>query len=175
MSRSMVNFLVDVTVASLFLAMLSVASVVHFIFPPGTQARAWSVWGLAYDDWSRVELLTVCLFAIGVLIHLALHWNWVCGFVTTKLLKQQGGRGGESARTLYGVAVLLIVLTILGAFFTAASFAATKHVDTTQKGQTLACRLTAPRGRSPIRRPASLAYGGGSGEPCGHRARADHE
>lgn len=131
MTRSAVNFLVDALVASLFLAMLGVAAIVHLIFPPATLADGWTVWGLGYDGWSVIELAAICLFSVGVLVHLILHWAWVCGFVTTRLSKRLRRRIaiGESAKTLYGVGTLLIALTILGVVLTAARFALMENPD----------------------------------------------
>jgi len=127
MSRSSVNFIVDAIVALLFLCVMCVASVVHFIFPAPSRAVGWFVWGLNLDTWSLIEVTTICIFAVAVLVHLIFHWTWVCGFVTARVATRMNRRitMTPSARTLYGVSMLIGVLTVLAVFYTAATFATT--------------------------------------------------
>lgn len=125
MTRSSVNFIVDAVVALLFLCVLGVASIVHFIFPAPSRAQGWSVWGRDLDRWTIIEVVTISLFAIAVLVHLSFHWTWVCGFITARVSKRTRHRitMTPSVRTLYGVCVLVCALTVLAAVYTAASFA----------------------------------------------------
>jgi len=106
------------------MAVLWVACIVQFIFPPGTKAAGWTLWQLDYDAWCRVYTAALAVFGIQVLVHLILHWNWVCSFITSRMSKLSGRRVvlDESAKTLYGVGTLITVLTILGALLTLAEF-----------------------------------------------------
>ena len=126
MSRSTLNFCVDAALTVLLLTALGVFAVVHFVFPAGTAAAGWVVWGLDYDTWCDVQVVAVSAFALGVLLHLILHWKWVCGYVAERLSRGLGRKVvmNDSARTLYGVSLLIAVLTLLGALLTAAEFSA---------------------------------------------------
>ena len=66
--------------------------------------------------WERKFALT-CVFLLGVLLHVMLHWTWVCGVVIGKLLrrKEQLAQQDDGTRTLYGVATLILFLAAVGA------------------------------------------------------------
>ncbi len=135
MSRSTLNFFVDLLLASLFLFVLTVVGVVHLTFPPASQASGWTVWGWSYDTWSNAEFIAVALFAICVIVHLILHWTWVYGFVATRLARRFNTNASmtSSIKTLYGVMILIIVLTTLGGILLAAEFSAKAPVETSEK------------------------------------------
>jgi hypothetical protein len=124
MSRSTLNFIVDVSLLVLFLSVLSTTGIVAIVFPPGTQATGWHLWGADYDEWSLIQAIAVALFALNVLLHLILHWTWVCGFITARVgrLRRQRGPLPDGIRTLYGVSTLVAILTLLGVIVGAAQF-----------------------------------------------------
>lgn len=125
MSRSSINFFVDCSLALLLISLLAVSGVVHFIFPAPTVAAGWTLWGLGLDAWSRIQLFALAAFALNVLLHLILHWSWVCGFLAARWSRRTGHRAQvhDSAMTLYGVATLIAALTLLGTFLLAAELA----------------------------------------------------
>ncbi|MCG8405919.1 MAG: DUF4405 domain-containing protein [Phycisphaerales bacterium] len=124
LSKSAINFIVDVVLLFSFMAVLWTTSVVQFVFPAGTQAVGYTLWGHSYDTWSSIQSGTIAVFAMLVLLHLILHWQWICAFITSRLSKLTGRRFlmGESSKTLYGVGTLIIVLTILGVLIVLAEF-----------------------------------------------------
>ncbi len=118
-SRAAINFGLDATLLALFLTTVWITSVVRFAFPPGPEAAGWRLWGLGYDGWSRVSFGCHGILTLAVLLHLVMHWDWVCGFVTTRLARRRGGRPtyagmNDGAKTLYGVGLLIATLTVLG-------------------------------------------------------------
>ncbi len=117
MSRTLLNFWLDVTLLTLFLAELWLAFVVRFVFPPGTLAEGWRLWGWTYDQWCELQFGALCLFTLGILLHVMLHWTWICGVVTSQLLRARGGHKRQltdGERTLYGVGLLVVVFHLLG-------------------------------------------------------------
>ena len=54
-----------------------------------------------------------CILGLGVVVHVMLHWTWVCGVISRKLLRQRE-LPDDGIRTVYGVG-LLIVLLLTGA------------------------------------------------------------
>lgn len=123
MQRTMINFWLDVTLLILFLTTLWTSFVVRFVFPPGTLAADWRLWGWTYDHWSDFQFAIICFFAFAVLIHVMLHWTWVCGVVTRRLLSKKDGKRrnwDDGIRTLYGVGLLVVLLNIIGVAFAAA-------------------------------------------------------
>lgn len=118
MSRSAVNFVLDTVLLIAFCALVVCATIVRFVFPPGTVAAGWTLWGWTYDQWSALQFAMVATLALGFTLHVMLHWSWVCGFVAQRLGRKKIDDG---AQTLYGVGLLIVVFHILGAFIAAAA------------------------------------------------------
>lgn len=59
--------------------------------------------------------------ALGVLIHVMLHWNWVCSVVTVQLLKTRK-RVDDGMQTLYGVGLLIVLMHLILAGIIAANY-----------------------------------------------------
>lgn len=117
-SRNGLNFIVDVLLLLLLVTAATAACIVQFIFPAGTIAAGWTLWGLGYDAWSRIAFVCFGVFVLGVLLHLILHWNWICGFVASRLTKYSGRQvkvPPDGIRTIYGVTLLITLLTLLAA------------------------------------------------------------
>ena len=111
------RFVVDVVLFLAFLALLWTHSLTQFIFPRGTQADGWILWGLTYDQWTRVSFGCLAVFTLCVLVHLILQWRWVCNFISTRLSRRKNGERvilPDGIKTLYGVGTLITVLTALG-------------------------------------------------------------
>jgi hypothetical protein len=128
MSRAVLNFWLDVILLVTFLAGLWSILVIRVVFPPGTTAGGWRLWGLTYDNWFDLQFGLWCGFALSVLLHVMLHWTWVCGFVTSRMLRSDHGKKRQltdGERTLFGVGLLVLVFTILGVGLAAAMFTVT--------------------------------------------------
>ncbi len=124
MSKAAVNFLVDLLLLLLIIVWMGAVAIVQFVFPPGTQAGGWTLWGRGYDSWRNIEFGCLAVYIVVVLVHLILHWSWVCNFVAMRYSRHVGRKVevGESTRTLYGVATLIVILTVLGIVLCAAEF-----------------------------------------------------
>ena len=105
----------------LLLCAVWTAAVVQFLFPPGTQASGWTVWGVGYDAWCIIHSVSLAVLVIMVLVHLILHWTWVCGLIASRLGRK--GKMLDGVKTMYGVSTLVVVLTVLGLLLAAAQFA----------------------------------------------------
>ncbi len=123
MQRTLINFWLDVTLLILFLAVLWSSFVIRFVFPPPTLAQGWRLWGWTYDHWDDFQFVLISVFASAVLVHVMLHWSWVCGVITSRLLSKKDGKRRnweDGTRTLYGVGLLVVLVNILGLAFAAA-------------------------------------------------------
>ena len=83
-------------------------------FPAPTAAGGWTLWGLTYDQWRDVQFGTLCLFAGAILVHVMLHWKWVCSVIATQILRTKT-RPDEGMQTIYGVATLIVLLHVIAA------------------------------------------------------------
>lgn len=117
LSRSAVNFIVDVALLAALMGVLWTTAVVQFVFPAASRSAGWTLWRLDAEAWQAIQTGAVAAFALIVLLHLILHWNWVCLFIASRLSRLVGRRivVAKAVRTLYGVGTLIFVLTLLGA------------------------------------------------------------
>jgi uncharacterized protein DUF4405 len=124
-SRTDVNFWLDATLLVLFVALCALSVVLEFVFPPGPQAAGWLLLGRGYADWSQIRFGVLATLAAAILLHLMLHWNWVCGVVASRLgAKKKGATAHDDpTRTLWGVALLIVVCNVIGLAVAAAMFA----------------------------------------------------
>jgi hypothetical protein len=114
MTRTGINFILDTTLLATFCALVFSSVIMRFIFPPGPDAKGWYLWGLNYDQWASVQFATVAVLALGVLVHVMLHWSWVCGVVATRLLRDKKAKLDEGTQTIYGVGLLIVIFNLLG-------------------------------------------------------------
>ncbi len=120
-SMSVVNFWVDSTILAAFLLLSWELAALQFIFPPPTLSAGWTLFRLTYDQWRDIQFATFCVFAFGILVHVMLHWNWVCSVVANQILRN-GERPDEGMQTIYGVATLVVLLHIVAAGIIVALF-----------------------------------------------------
>ncbi len=113
LSMSVVNFWLDTAILIALMFLGWIAAVLEFLFPAPTLAGGWTLWGLTYDQWHDIEFASLCVFALGVLVHVMLHWNWVCSVVFAQILHSKE-RPDEGKQTIYGVVVLTVLLHIIG-------------------------------------------------------------
>ncbi len=78
----MVNFCLEALLLVLFVACVWCVAVTRFAFPPATAAAGWR----------DLHFGLLCALVLAVLVHVMLHWNWVCGVVTTRLLARREGK-----------------------------------------------------------------------------------
>ncbi|MCE9607715.1 MAG: hypothetical protein K8U03_22740 [Planctomycetia bacterium] len=123
MSRTILNFLLDTLLLGVFSLLVVATVVVRFVFPPGTQAERWTLWGHGYDAWVGLQFNILAALSLGILIHVMLHWSWICGVVATRLSKWRGKtiRIDEASQTIYGVGLLVILFTVIGMFVAVAA------------------------------------------------------
>ena len=121
MSRTVVNFLLDTALLVAFSCLIVTGTIVRFVFPPFHEAKAWRLWGLGYDEWVSLEFAALAILALGVLIHVMLHWSWVCGVMATRLSRDKKAKLDGGTQTLYGVGLLIVVLNVIGLAVAAAA------------------------------------------------------
>jgi hypothetical protein len=116
-TRTDVNFCLDAILLLLFVALCTSSVIVEFVFPPGPRAEGWFLWGKSYSEWSRYRFAILAVMAVAVLLHLMLHWSWICGVVANRLgrKKESATARDDPSRTLWGVGLLIVILNVAGA------------------------------------------------------------
>jgi hypothetical protein len=82
MNKTVINYIVDIL---LFLALIPLAGIgiiIEYVLPP--ESKKLPFLALTRHEWGAIHWYCAIAFAILLVIHLILHWNWfVC---TTKSL-----------------------------------------------------------------------------------------
>ncbi len=105
--------LLDAALLVVFTGLCFAAVVVRFVFPPGPAAAGWTLWSLDYDAWGGIQFGLLAMLAIGILVHVMLHWSWVCNVIASRLAGR-GGRVDDGLQTIYGVGLLIGLLLAVG-------------------------------------------------------------
>jgi hypothetical protein len=113
LSPAVINFWLDTLLMLAFVALFITAVIVQFVFPPGVTAKGWLLWGMDFGQWCSIQFAILAVLGFGVVVHVMLHWQWVCGVVVRKLLHRKE-LPDDGIRTIYGVG-LLITLLLTGA------------------------------------------------------------
>lgn len=111
-SRAVINFWLDAVLATLLVSLIVISTIVQFVFPPGTAAKGWLLWGLTFNQWMSLQFGVLAVFGGACIIHVMLHWAWVCAIVSRKLLRRPAVPN-NGVQTILGVG-LLVGLAVLG-------------------------------------------------------------
>jgi len=104
----------DAALLVVFVLLCGTAVIVRFVFPPGPAAKGWMLWGLDYDAWSGIQFGLLATLAGGILVHVMVHWSWVCNVLSSRFLRGDGGRVDDGLQTIYGVGLLIVLLNVIG-------------------------------------------------------------
>ena len=121
LSRTVLNFWLDASLLIVLIVLGITAVIVQFVFPPGVAARGWMLWGMSYGKWTSLQFAELCILCVGVLIHVMLHWTWVCSVATRRILRIRQ-LPDDGIRTVYGVGFLILLLLFSAAVVAAAIF-----------------------------------------------------
>ncbi len=115
--QTLINFWLDVALLFVFLALVWVSVIVRFIFPPAGAAAGYSIWDLGLSQWMEVQFGILAAFFFGIILHLMLHWPWVCGIIGGRLFRTRDGKKrvmDDGQRTILGVGLMIVLLNIMG-------------------------------------------------------------
>lgn len=116
MKRSTLNFAIDLVTFLVMIAMIATGLLVRFVLPPGSGERR-SLWSYTRHDWGDVHFWLAVGLAALLVVHLALHWSWVCSVVQSWLPHGPPGRAKSALRrNMAGVALLVAVAGLIAAF-----------------------------------------------------------
>ncbi|CAN5508206.1 hypothetical protein BH10PLA1_BH10PLA1_07270 [soil metagenome] len=135
MKRNTFNFLIDILSALMMFGMIDTGLLIRFVLPPGSGSRR-ILWGYGRHDWGDVHFWLAVGVAVTLVVHVALHWQWVC---VTAMRMVRGAAGNQLKmtpirRNIAGVALVLLLAGSFGAFVWVASANVT---DTRGPGSTI--------------------------------------
>ncbi|MCK6483073.1 MAG: DUF4405 domain-containing protein [Phycisphaerae bacterium] len=121
MTRATLNFVIDLVTYFVMLAMIATGLLVRYILPRGSGERL-SAWNMTRHEWGDVHFWLAVSLGVLLLLHLALHWHWVCNLVLRWFRTPSSAAHARSAlrRNLSGGAVLAATVLLVGGFVWAA-------------------------------------------------------
>lgn len=131
MRRSSLNLLIDALATLVMLALIATGLVVRYILPAGSGGHGRGgglvLWGLDRHGWGDVHFWLAVAIGVLMVLHVALHWRWVCTIIREVFRHgEQAGPVGSQKLNLYGVAFLAAVMLLIGGFL----FVARMNVET---------------------------------------------
>ena len=113
MTRTTLNFVIDLISAMVGLGLILTGLIMYFALPPGSRQAA--LWGVVRHDWGAVHSWLALSVVILMLVHLTLHWRWVCTFVHHAVTRSSCAPSPR-AGNLYGIAILIVATGLLTGF-----------------------------------------------------------
>lgn len=107
MRRNTLNFIVDAVSAAVMLGLVLTGWILRFTLPPRS-GRGAMLWGLGRHDWGDVHFWLAVAAAAIVIVHLALHWGWVC--TTVARCFRRSGAPGRAVRNISGAGALALLV-----------------------------------------------------------------
>lgn len=127
MSRNWLNFVVDLVTALAALNLVFTGLLIYLVMPPGSGHGRLTLLGADRHTWGDVHFWTAVVVLGLVVLHVALHWQWVCTMACR--IAPGGRRGSPNARRrqIAGAMAVLAVVAIVGGALWAASAAVQDH------------------------------------------------
>jgi hypothetical protein len=116
-SWSVINLLLDLLLFATFVWLAWLSIVTQFLFPRGATGDSWTLLGYGVNEWRNLQFWTLAMLAGEIVVHVMLHWTWVCGVVENKFLFTSSGtrvKSDDGIRTLIGVSLLAATLLFMG-------------------------------------------------------------
>ncbi|MDB5388040.1 MAG: hypothetical protein JWM11_3686, partial [Planctomycetaceae bacterium] len=87
--RTVINFWLDLSLAIVFVLLTGVITIAQTIFPVGPGSEGWTLWGGDLLAWRGLEFGLLSTLALGIIVHVMLHWDWVCQVSSQLVLKRR--------------------------------------------------------------------------------------
>lgn len=158
MQRNTLNLAVDAVTLLAALAMATTGLVMRLVLPPGSRGGSgMTLWGMDRHQWGDLHWWLAIAIGVLVVVHLALHWSWVCAAVGRLLTGRTPDPSHAARRNVIGIAALAGVVGAFTLFIWIGQAATVRAADATQGG---------PRGAQAARDDDAHRHGqrGGEGE-----------
>jgi hypothetical protein len=111
-SMSVINFWLDTFLLALLAAYGWSVAVLRIVFPRPSDSAGYKLWGWNFDQWFDFQFTLICVFAVVAVVHIMLHWKWVCTVVANQVLRAKS-RPDDAMQTIYGVGTLVVLLHLI--------------------------------------------------------------
>ncbi len=122
MKRTWLNFLIDIVTALVALGLVWTGFLMEWVLPKGSPRDGLSLWGLDRHVWGEIHLYFSYAVIALVVVHIALHWQWIAIMACRLAPGWKGGAPRAGRRNLVGaLLVLLFVGLIAGSLYLAST------------------------------------------------------
>ncbi|MGD8276654.1 MAG: DUF4405 domain-containing protein [Gemmatimonadota bacterium] len=119
MRKGTANYILDFLSLVAMLAIAATGLLMKYVLPPGSSGQ--SVWGLGRHDWGGIHFWLAAALILLVVVHLALHWVWVCASTRGIALRRPPRARTRGRRdTALGFILLACTTLVLAGFVAAA-------------------------------------------------------
>jgi len=102
MSRSTINFVLDLVSFLGLLGLAITGFVMRYVLPPGTGGtgrslhggtgrgvQAQELWSMTRHEWGSIHFYLAAVFVVLMVIHIILHWSWIKHYVKSLFLNRR--------------------------------------------------------------------------------------
>ena len=79
--KNTLNFIVDLAALFAIFAMIGTGLIMKYTLPPGSGSKGLVLWSMTRHEWGAVHFWASIALGALLIIHVALHWQWVCGTI----------------------------------------------------------------------------------------------
>jgi hypothetical protein len=119
MRRNTLNFVVDALALLAMLAMIATGLLTRYLLPPrhGTGVQR-TLWGMDRHEWADVHFWIAVGLGALLVLHVALHWKWVCTTIRQLFQKRRepAPLARAAVRNTVGVAFFVVLVAIIAGF-----------------------------------------------------------
>ncbi len=116
MKRVLVNIIIDTLAAMVMLGLLATGIILRFTLPPRS-GRVRTLWSMSRHQWGDLHFWLALAAVAIVLLHLALHWDWVVCIVRRWLVGVNQGGPSKRLRVFSAIITALIVASAITSFW----------------------------------------------------------
>ncbi|HEX2970757.1 MAG TPA: DUF4405 domain-containing protein [Tepidisphaeraceae bacterium] len=114
MKRNTLNFLVDLVSGLVLLGIITTGLILRFVLPPGS-GRGRVLWIGNRHEWGDVHFWLAAAAGAVLLVHVALHWQWIC-VTAVRLFRRRKGEQAHPSGISRNVAGAALVVGLIGLF-----------------------------------------------------------
>lgn len=157
MQRTLLNLLVDLVAAALFLAMIATGYLIRFPLPPGTN-KTLNLWGLTRHQWGEVHFWISLGLLTVLAVHFILHWQWLVTVIRQRLHRAKNDH--SHAGWITGLVLVALLVTFAWAAHVSVHERSDPRCDDTETNETNNAEKTAlAKTAEPQAHPPSLVFG----------------
>lgn len=112
MTRNTLNLVVDIVTFLALIAVTLTGLLMKFVLPAGSPREGLALFGWDRHVWADVHFWATVALGAVLILHLALHWRWVCAMVGRLTPGPRRTRMPAWERNLLGVAWLAIIVGV---------------------------------------------------------------